>query len=306
MSDEAVIENTNESTTQESTSENANQNDAQNRHETNGKPAGYHPVDPATASPEEVKQRIDYLYRQVKDQGRYINDYRSIAQQQSDKINELMNGMGQVVDHIQTKSVEENIQDARQKMQSAFESGDTKVYLAEQERLNDLKVNLKDQKKNGQQNQTRQQAHAGTQINQQQSSGNFDPVVDAWQNETDERGNPVRPWAKTDNTDDPDPDFLKALAVAKRVWTQNPNRSAKENLAEVDKIMGVKKSGGGQNVMGGSLNTPAKGGTIRLSPNQERIAVKTRFAGKDKSDAEHIAAYRKQIEIVQSKTKGGR
>lgn len=308
MSEEAVdmvSEDTAQETTQESTQDN-------NRD--NGKPAGYHPVDPETASPEEVKNRIDYLYRQVKDQGRHLNDYRSVTQQQSQKIEELMNGVGQVVNHLHSKSYEENLQDARQKMQTAFEAGDTKAYLAEQERLQDLKRTAPQPQQRQQQNQTRQQAYAGMgQIsNEAAQNGEISQednrLVAAWQDETDERGNPVRPWTKTSDPSDPDPDFVKALIVAKKVWAQNPHKSAKENLAEVDRQMGIKQNGGGQNVMGGSLNTRAKGSKLVLSPQQERIAVKTKFGAKGgaKSDADYIAAYRKQIESVQSKTKGSR
>lgn len=281
------------------------------------KPAGYYPVDPENATPEEVKNRIDYLYRQVKDQGRHLHDYRTVAQQQSQQIEELMNGVGQVVNHLHTKSVADTEAEVRQKMQKAFETGDVNGYLAEQERLSDLKVQKALAAQQKPVTQTRQQAFAG----QPQSSSQIAKdaaadgemsqqdatYVDAWQNEKDERGQTLRPWAKTQDPNDPDPDFVKAMIVAKKVWEKNPYRSAKENLAEVDKLMGVQNKGGGQSVLGGSLTTRAKNLKITLSPAQERIAVKTKFGAKQgaKSDSDYIAAYRKQIEKVQS-SKGGR
>lgn len=311
MSDTAEVDNTevsdNVSPTNETTQDNSRES----------KPAGYHPVDPETASPEEVKNRIDYLYRQVKDQGRHINDYRSIAQQQSDKINELMNGMGQVVDHLQTKSIADMEAEITKKMDSAFESGDIKSYREAQKQIIDLGIKRELSSQQNQQkphNQTRQQAYAGmSQISQEAAetgeiSQEDNRLVSAWQDETDERGQSIRPWTKTSDPNDPDPDFVKALITSKKVFSEYPNRSIKENLAEVDRRMGVKQNSGGQTVMGGSLNTRAKGGKITLSPQQERIAVKTRFGANKgaKSDAEYIAAYRKQIETVQSKPKGAR
>ena len=97
------------------------------------------------------------------------------------------------------------------------------------------------------------------------------------------------------------------MLIAKKIWAENPYRSAKENLAEVDRRMGIKQNNGGQAVLGGTLTTRGKSSKITLSPQQERIAVKTKFGAKQgaKSDADYIAAYRKQIESVQS-SKGGR
>lgn len=71
---------------------------------------------------------------------------------------------------------------------------------------------------------------------------------------------------------------------------------------EVDRIMGTKQNGGGQTVMGGGLNATGKRSTIKLTPAQERIAVKTKFGAKHgaKSDSDYIAAYRKQIDSIKS------
>lgn len=298
----------------ESTSDGQEAQTSNTETQVNEKPAGYHPVDPATASPEEVQNRIDYLYRQVKDQGRNLSEYRTIAQQQSQQIDQLMNGVGQVVDHLQTKSIGEQEADINSRMQTAFESGDLKTYMAENKKLIQIEAQkiIAQQNKPQQRNQTQQMAFAGAQqiAKQAEQDGTLAPddakYVSAWQDETDDAGRPLRPWAKTQDPNDPDPDFVKMITVAKRVWEKNPHRSAQENLAEVDKLMGVQRRSGGQSVMGGSLTTRGKGAKIVLSPNQERIAVRTKFGANKgaKSDAEYISAYRKQIESVQSK--GGR
>lgn len=311
MSDEAVSDAPVESAAaEEPKSERSFDGAAIRSGATADKPAGYHPVDPSTASPKEVQDRIDYLYRQVKDQSRHLGEYRTIAQQQSQQINELMSGVNTVVTHLHTKSVAESENDVRQKMQAAFEAGDTKAYLAEQEKLIDLKAQQRAQPQP--KNQTQQQAFAGQPQSAAQIADQSDTLapadktyVSSWQEEKDERGNMIRPWAF-----DSSPDYRAALTETAAV-INNPafaNKTLAEKLEEVDRRMGVKKSPGTQNVMGGGLTPRGKSSKIVLSPAQERIAVRTKFGARDgaKTDADYIAAYRKQIDSVQSKSKGGR
>lgn len=270
-----------------------------------GRPAGYEPVSLDDLPPEkqkEIDDRINYLYRQVKDHERTNREYKTIAQQQSAAIDELMNGVGQVVNHLHGRQAAESEASLMQEMQTAWESGDNKTYLEKQNKLLDLKLQQRQQPQQPQKTQAQQQ---------QQSTASpitdtDTRIIEAWQSEKDERGQPLRPWVQTDDPNDPDPDFVKALTVAKRVWEKNPHKTAQENLAEVDRIMGTKQNGGGQTVLRGGLNTPGKRSTIRLTPTQEKIAIKTKYGAKQgaKTEAEYMAAYRKQIESVQSRNKG--
>lgn len=289
----------------------------QPREERHDRPAGYDPVALDDLPPEkqkEIDNRINYLYKQVKDNERNSREFKTIMAQQSALIDELTNGVGQVVNHLHGRQVAETEASIMQEMQTAWESGDNKTYMEKQSKLLDLKMQQRQQPQQRQGNQTQAQAYAGVKqvAAQAEAEGSISSddtrLVSAWQEETDDRGQPLRPWAKTDDPNDPDPDFIKALTVAKRVWEKNPHKTARENLAEVDRIMGTKQNSGGQNVMGGGLNTPGKKSTIRLTPSQERIAVKTKFGANKgaKSDSEYITAYRKQIESVQSRTKGSR
>lgn len=274
---------------------------------TDDKPAGYRPVDPETASPEEVKSRIDYLYGQIKYQERTNKEYRDIAQQQAAAIDELMNGVGRVVDHLQTKNVADTEAQITEKMQAAFESGDTAAWMGAQKQL--IQLEAQKQFKAAQpKNTTQKQAYAGVQTQAESYVSDEDgQYTAAWQDEKDEAGRPLRPWARTSDPNDPDPDFMKALVVAKKVWEKYPDRSAKDNLAEVDRQMGVAKRNGSQSVMGGSLTTRTKTNRIVVSPQIEKMAIRQKFGGpKAKTDAEHIDAYRKQMELVRSTSKGSR
>lgn len=270
-----------------------------------GKPPGYYPVDPKTAPPEKIEERINYLYRQVKDSSRTTHELREIAKQQSQLIDDLTQGVGQVVDHLQTKSFAETEASLEQKMLEAFESGNHKDYIKYQTQL--VKLSSKPER-TAQKPQEKEKPYQSAQqiASDARKDGYFTPdderLVEAWQQETDERGNILRPWAvdKSGNPNRPDPDFVKAALIAQQVWEDNPNRTAQQNLEEVDRIMGVRKTNVNQNVMGGGLTGRQKSSNIRLTPKQQEIAVRTKFGGPGKSDADHIDAFRKQIEKVQS------
>jgi hypothetical protein len=84
--------------------------------------------------------------------------------------------------------------------------------------------------------------------------------------------------------------------------------SFEDKLDELDKRMGTKKQRSGQNsVMGGNFTPRGKSGKVTLTAKQQEIAVRTKFGGpKAKSDAEHLEAYRKQIERLASESQSKR
>lgn len=276
------------------------------------KPAGYKPVD-LSGLPPEVKERVDYLYRQVKDNDRTVREYRQIAAEQSRQIQELATGFNGVVTHLQDKNIDDSEETITTQMNAAFERGDNKAYLEAQKKLINLGVEKRiiAEKKTVQQPQQRQQAQpmdAREIANRAQSEGELSPndyrTTEAWQNEKDESGNFIRPWSRTPDVNNPDPMFVQALTETKAVFTNSrfSGLSYEEKLAEVDRRMGVAKRVTSQTVTGGGLNGRAKMSKVTLSPDIEKLAIRTRFGGpKAKTDAEHIEAYRKQLEKVKGK-----
>lgn len=269
-------------------------------------------VDPAIDPPEKVKERLDFLYGKSKKQDRELNDWRQVARDQAAVIDELRQATGQVVNHLTQKNYADVETQLEQQISDSFQSGDTKAFLAAQNKLIDLKAAQKVQQfapRPQVQQQNRPQYNSTSQIAAQSDLPYEDKnAVDAWQSERDERGGALRPWAINSGTEsDPDPDYIKAILVAKGIFT-NPDLNhltMTQKLAEVDKRMGVKKTSGGQNVMGGGLTSKPRGGRITLSPQVEKMAIRTKFGGpKAKSDAEHIEAYRKQIDKVRSTKRG--
>jgi len=277
--------------------------------QTEGKPEGYDPVDPSTATPEQIQQRIDYLYRQVKDNERDKRDSRKILAEQSRLISELTNGMGTVVNHLQDKNFADSESQLVTLRQQAFERGDAKAYDEINDKLMDIKLNKKltatqrqaIQSQN--QNQPQQQFNNAAEIAQRSvQDGELDPndarLIATWQDERDESGTPLRPWAYSSS-----PLHIQAAREAAAVWNNPRFATTEQKIAEIDRRMGVAKRTVSSNVMGANLTNGKKSNKVTLTPKQQEIAL--RMGGPKKSDADKLAWYQKQVELVKS-TKGAR
>lgn len=283
--------------------------DPRPREERSEKPAGYNPVDVETASPDEIKERLDYLYKQVKPTQRELKEYKQIAADQSKLIQDLQSGMYAVVDHLQSDAAGKAEATLRQQMQQFLETGDLASYTDANEKLINMMIKKNQPKAQPQQkNETQKQAYAGAKqiaggaFQADEISADDERYVEQYQLEKDESGRPLRPWTvnKSNDPNNPDPEFMEGLIEARAVFTNKryANWTMEQKLTELDKRMGVVKSSGGQSVMGGNLTTRGKTSKITLSPKQQEIALRTKYAGPKKSDADHLEAYRKQIEKV--------
>lgn len=300
------------------------------------KPANTHPssgeeyqgrVD-LSSLPEDVRKpveaRFNVLTKKLGNQERRfvseLSEWKKIAEEQSQVIKELQNGVGAVVDHLHDKSLNDAEATIMERLEKAHEAGDTKAFLAAQRDLAKLEAKKtileerkaaapapKQEKPNGQ----AFPRNAGDMANQAVTDGEIDSedgrVIGTWQQEKDENGNLVRPWAHSRTPDNPtnDPYYRRALIETAAVFDENSpwaDKPVTEKLAEVDRRMGVSRPSGSQTVMGGSLTTQKRNGKITLTSNQERIAIRTKFGGsKAKSDSDHIEAYRKQVQESRAK-----
>lgn len=271
--------------------------------ETNNKPAGYAPVDVKTASPEQIQERIDYLYRQVKPKERENREMRQLLDQQSRVISELSEGQRAVVNHLTQKNFTENKQQLQQAMQDAWQKQDNRAYIEAQNKLMDLQVDERiAARQQPQQPQQRMPQSAAEVANNAVQTGEINPeeyrATETWQSERDDNGGLIRPWAFST-----DPSHQAALFEARSVMA-NPryaNLTYEQKLQEIDKRMGVQKKTASQSVIGGSLTKPGKSAKLQLSEQQRTIALKTQYAGKGKSEADHLEKYRQQIEKVQQR-----
>ena len=269
-----------------------------------------------------IEGRFAHLSRLMKkNESKYegrLSERDNLLAQQAKIIEELQSGVGMVVDHLQDKSLNDAESRIMERLETAHEAGDTKAYLAAQRdliKLENKKTLLEERKAAApkQERQVQQQLprNASSVANDAATEGAISSedavMIKAAQDETDDYGNLLRPWAHA-STADPkdDPEFIRSVVNAQVIW-QNPKfRTTEQKIAELDRIMGTRKTSAGQSVMGGSLTSQRRNGKITLTPNQERIAVRTKFGGsKAKSDSDHIEAYRKQVADYNAK-KGAR
>lgn len=273
------------------------------------KPAGYDPVD-LSGLPEDLRapleDRFKYLYTQVKTNerekvrlDRTLNEFRGVAASQSQKIEELMGGFGEVVNHLENKTINETETSLKQQMRAAYESGDNDKYFEIQDKLDDIRLEKKFAAKTKKDAPKQERQQPQTQVEDSGIAPEDQRVISSWQDERDDSGVMLRPWAINRGTmDNPDKQYLAALAETRAVLMSPlySDKTMEEKMAEVDRRMGVAKQGARQNVIGGGLTGGRKTTKITLSPKQQEIATRTKFAGPGKSDADHLEAYRKQIE----------
>ena len=305
-----------EQTSAETSTTEATQSDvADNQTETESEePQGpvYDHVNPATDDPKLVQARIDTLYKERQIAKSQYKEMMDIAQQQSKVIEELQAGTYAIANHLQQEKFTETEASLKQQYRNAIEIGDVDAQISLNEKLLDMKV----QKLNAPKLQPqKQQAQPQPQYNSAEEPDiDLDPqeaaITSAWQHEKDASGNPLRPWTvnSTGDSNDPDPDYVKAIAVAQRVFTQPQfaNLSYQQKLQEIDKRMGIQQTPPQQNVMTPHLTGRNKSSKVNITDKQKEIAVRTKFGGPGaKSEAEHINAFRKQLEKVQS-NKGAR
>ena len=190
---------------------------------------------------------------------------------------------------------------------SAFESGDLDKYNRATRELGKLDIQREqEQVKHKQQPQVHHQNH------QMQFSANY-VVLEAVRtgeitqsdsthyhacaNEMDEFCYFRRPWVQRSTEE--------ALRIGAAVFNSPAfsNRPFGDKLNEIDRLMGVQSRTASQSVMPSSANLTRNNAAskIKLSPDIGRLAVRTQFAGRGKSDAEHIEAYRKQMANARSK-----
>lgn len=275
------------------------------------KPPGYDPVD-LDDLPEDKKRavsdRFSYLYGQVKGNERTLNDFRNIAAEQARQIEELTKGFGAVAEHLHTQEFAETEAELLTQMKDAHETGDTAAYIAAQDKLLDLKAEKKLQEREKKNAPAPKKDENNNTQNQPAITPDESRVLESWQQERDANGELIRPWAFDRSGNGTDPEYITALQEANVIFNSPKYKhlSIEKKLEMMDVRQGVKKSTSSQNVMGGGFTTNNRGAKVIMTDKQKEIAIRTKYGGsKAKTDAEHIEAYRKQIEKVKL-SKGAR
>jgi len=267
------------------------------------RPTGFDPVE---FTPEQ-KARVDRIYGNMK---RYESKWKEQEQANEiliQKFNELSQNQQQIVTHLQTSDYHDAETRLRADRDAAWQKGDMQAYNKANDELGDIRI--KKATAAIQQVQPKPQQQPRNLNGQDVVNGALDrghvnnaeaSVVNAWMGETDSNGEFKRPWVNAD-----DPRNLEASRVAEAVLVSPmfANKPMAEKLKEIDRRMGVQNSPG-QNVLpAGNLTRTRQNNTIKISPEIERIAIRTKFGGPNaKSDQDHIDAWKRAV----SKSQGGK
>lgn len=253
-------------------------------------------------SPEQLK-RVNALTKKASTAEQRAAQAMEVLKQQSDLINELRNGQSQIVNHLQTTNYAEAESQLKSQRKAAYDRGDLDAVDMANDRLADIKIARKTAEIQARANPPRQPQQPNfapdpveAAVQQGSMTRSDADAYQAWVSETDQYGNLVRPW-----TSERDVRNGAAAAEGKAVFT-NPtyqNKPFAERLKEIDKRMGIANKQSQQGVLpAGNLTGNSKTSNIKLSAQAESLAVRTKFAGPGKSNADHIEAYRKQVAEV--------
>lgn len=254
----------------------------------------YQPYVDLSGLPEDIRvpveARFAHMSRLMKKNDLKLNEWQELAAEQSRKIEELTNGFSTVATHLQDKTFADTEATLKQQARAAFEAGDNDKYFEIQDKLTDLRVEKKlaGQKEAPPKKEARQPAPELQEVE-------VSPQVQSWQEETDDTGAAVRPWAQPTH-----PGYRQAYAELLAIKTNPRMEHYSENqiMQELDRRMGTAKAASRQQVMGGNLTRGAKPGKLALNPKQEEIAVRMKLGGPKASRDQHIEAYRKQLSEI--------
>lgn len=301
-----------ESPPQESIQDNSQQEQSTER------PTGFDPVDVNTATPDQIKARMDRLYGNMKRYetvARKVPELEQTNQVLAEQLRILNEKQNQVINHLHTTDFQDAEQNLKSQRQQAWQAGNSQLYDEINDKLRDLSVKRAVTDMNRQQPQQQQipvqqpvlkPVNGEDVINRavQQGAVTQDEatIYRTWSNESDDYGNPRRPWLS-----DSDPKNIAAASEGRAVFN-NPayaNMTFGQKLQEIDRRMGMKmQNQGGQNVLpGGNLTPQRKNNNVKVTDYEAKIAIKTKFGGsKAKSESDHIEAWRQAK--IKSQTKG--
>lgn len=266
------------------------------------KPNGYQGESFVEFTPEQQK-RVNALTKKISKLEQGTSEWQTVAKQQYDLINELRNGQQQIVNHLQTSNYADAESQLKSQRREALNRGDWDAVDAANDKLTEIKIAKRTAELQGKNQPIKPVAppiSAADPVElavQQGAMSRADAdAYHAWVNETDANGNPVRPW-----TNMQDARAAAAGAYGKAVFSDQryANKPFAEKLKEIDRSMGLANRPQQQGVMpAGNLTGNSKVSNIKLSPQAESLAVRTKFAGSNKTNADHIEAYRKQVAEV--------
>ena len=244
-------------------------------HKQEEKPKGYDRVD---VSDPKIKDRIDYLYKQVK----ASDETNRVVRSEYQKVAQALEYATRELEELKSRQVKNDedarLQHLRGEMKRARELGDDDAADKFSELIAEFKAEQKISQRDAENNKRYQEYQASQRQQQQQQPFSQEEVeyANSLKDELAEDGSPLRPWMRAD-----DKDFKVAQLLAAEIVTEK-KLPLKEALQELDRLMfekrGIapkKNTPKSPEVLSGlNLTAPPKSNQIKLTDAEKFAARK--------------------------------
>ena len=166
-----------------------------------------------------LKARFNRLYRHTKEANERAEKTERQISLLAEQNTKLQKALETIAGGMRDKEMQAELATLKKDAKEALATGDTEAFMEANERLLEMKQSSK--------KEAEAPAPAEPAISQTEMQ-----VINAWQAQKDDEGEPLRPWAMPNH-----PEFASTQDLIQRVTRAMPDASVREILREVDKRM---------------------------------------------------------------------
>lgn len=166
-----------------------------------------------------LKARFNRLYRHTKEANERAEKTERQISLLAEQNTKLQKALETIAGGMRDKEMQAELATLKKDAKEALATGDTEAFMEANERLLEMKQSAK--------KEAEAPAPAEPQISPTEMQ-----VINAWQAQKDDEGEPLRPWAMPNH-----PEFASTQDLIQRVTRAMPDASVREILREVDKRM---------------------------------------------------------------------
>lgn len=166
-----------------------------------------------------LKARFNRLYRHTKEANERAEKTERQISLLAEQNSKLQKALETIAGGMRDKEMQAELATLKKDAKEALATGDTEAFMEANERLLEMKQSAK--------KEAEAPAPAEPAISQTEMQ-----VINAWQQQKDDEGEPLRPWAMPNH-----PEFASTQDLIQRVTRAMPDASVREILREVDKRM---------------------------------------------------------------------
>lgn len=166
-----------------------------------------------------LKARFNRLYRHTKEANERAEKTERQISLLAEQNSKLQKALETIAGGMRDKEMQAELATLKKDAKEALATGDTEAFMEANERLLEMKQSAK--------KEAEAPAPAEPAISQTEMQ-----VINTWQQQKDDEGEPLRPWAMPNH-----PEFASTQDLIQRVTRAMPDASVREILREVDKRM---------------------------------------------------------------------